>query len=183
MDRVLMFSRIVQDVIWRLLGWLSSALLLGLTLFALLEIVRRYVFGVIFEWGQDAVIFSIVTAVVLSFCVIQVRRGHLVMNAIVLLLHERGLYKTVGFLKVIASAMIALLCGALGVTGWSTLDHALARDLTTYSRLIPLWPVYLLLIIGFLLTSLMAFLQCVEDVTALVRGTGLDAKIEAATDV
>ena len=38
MDRVLMFSRIVQDVIWRLLGWLSSALLLGLTLFALLEI-------------------------------------------------------------------------------------------------------------------------------------------------
>ena len=51
MDRVLMFSRIVQDVIWRLLGWLSWGLLLGLTLFALLEIVRRYVFGVIFEWG------------------------------------------------------------------------------------------------------------------------------------
>ena len=88
MDRVLMFSRIVQDVIWRLLGWLSSALLLGLTLFALLEIVRRYVFGVIFEWGQDAVIVGIVTAVALSFCVTQVRRGHLVMNAIVLLLHE-----------------------------------------------------------------------------------------------
>ena len=41
-----MFSRIVQDVIWRLLGWLLSALLLGLTLFALLKIVRRYVFGV-----------------------------------------------------------------------------------------------------------------------------------------
>ena len=56
-------------------------------------------------------------------------------------------------------------------------------DLTTYSLPIPLWPVYLLLIIGFLLTALVAFLQCVEDVTALVRGTGLDAKIEAATDV
>ncbi|MEC8282726.1 MAG: hypothetical protein VX021_12325 [Pseudomonadota bacterium] len=83
----------------------------------------------------------------------------------------------------IASAMVALLCGALGVTGWSTLDCALARDLTTYSLLIPLWPVYLLLIIGFLLTALVAFWQCVEDVTALVQGTGLDAKIEAATDV
>lgn len=178
-----MFSRIVQDVIWRLLGWLLSALLLGLTLFALLEIVRRHVFRVIFEWGQDAVIVGIVTAVELSFCVTQVRRGHLVMNAIVLLLHERGLHKTVGFLKVIASAMVTLPCGALGVIGWSMLDYALAQDLTTYSLLIPLWPVYLLLIIGFLFTALLAFLQCVEDVTALIRGTSLDAKIEAATDV
>lgn len=183
MDRVLMFSRAVQEVISRLLGWLSSLLLLGLTLFALLEIVRRYIFGVVFEWGQDAVIVGIVTAVALSFCVTQVRRGHLVMNAIVLLLHGRGFYKTVGFLKVVTSAVIALFCGAIGVTGWPTLEYALARELTTYSLLIPLWPVYLLLIIGFLLTALVAFLQFVEDVTALVHGTGLDANMEAATDV
>ena len=57
--------------------------MLILTLFALLEIIRRYIFGLAFEWGQDAVIVGMVSAVAIYFGVTQVRRGHLVMGAII----------------------------------------------------------------------------------------------------
>ena len=100
-------------------------MLLGLTLFALLEIIRRYIFGVVFEWGQEAIIVGIVAAVALYFGVTQIRRGHLVMNAIMQLFHSRGHYKTVGIAKIVVSTIIMLFCGSVGVTGWSTLSLSL----------------------------------------------------------
>ncbi|MDG2286856.1 MAG: hypothetical protein P8N43_15225, partial [Alphaproteobacteria bacterium] len=82
MDRFLATSHQLKEAIHSTLSWVSSALLLVLTLFALLEIVRRYIFGVVFEWGQDAIIVGMVSAVAFYFAVTQVRRGHLVMSAI-----------------------------------------------------------------------------------------------------
>ncbi len=84
MDRFLAFSLRMKEAVHSILGWIASAMLLGLTLFALLEIIRRYIFGVVFEWGQDAIIVGMVAAVACYFGVTQIRRGHLVMNAIVL---------------------------------------------------------------------------------------------------
>ena len=124
-----------------------------------------------------------VAAVALYFGVTQIRRSHLVMNAIVQLLHTRGYLKTVGFLKIIVSAIILIFCAAIGITGWPTLSYALDRDLTTYSLLIPLWPFYLILMFGFLLMALIAFLQLVEDIVAFIRRDYLDAKVEVTTDV
>lgn len=183
MDGFLAFSSWLKETIFKVLGGVSSVMLLLLTLFALLEIVRRYVFGVVFEWGQDAIIVGMVAAVAFYFCVTQVRRSHLVMNAIIQLLHSRGHLKAVGIAKIAVSVGIVLFCGAVGVTGWPTLSYAWARDLSTYSLLIPLWPFYLILMIGFLLMAFVAFLQAVEDVVSFARGEYLDAEIEITTDV
>ncbi len=183
MDGFLAFSQRVKNVIHSLLGWVGSAMLLLLTLFALLEIVRRYIFGVVFEWGQDAMIVGMVSAVAVYFGVTQIRRSHLVMNAAVQLIHARGFYKTVGILKIFVSAIIVLFCGSIGVTGWATLSYAWNRDLTTYSLLIPLWPFYLILMFGILLMAFVAFLQTVEDIVSFARGEHLDAEIEMTTDV
>ena len=183
MDGFLALSNRVKELIHTVLGWISSAMLLLLTLFALLEIIRRYIFGVVFEWGQDAIIVGMVAAVAFYFCVTQVRRSHLVMNAIVQLLHSRGHLKTVGLLKIIVSVGIVLFCGAVGATGWPTLSYAWARDLSTYSLLIPLWPFYLILMIGFLLMGFVAFLQTIEDIVSFARGEYLDAEVEITTDV
>lgn len=158
-------------------------MLLLLTLFALLEIVRRYVFGVVFEWGQDAIIVGMVSAVAFYFCVTQIRRSHLVMNAVVQLVHARGHHKAVGILKIIVSAIIVLFCGAVGVTGWDTLSYAWERNLTTYSLLIPQWPFYLILMLGFLMTAFVAILQTIEDIISFARGEHLDAELEMTTDV
>ena len=183
MDAFLAFSRRVKQLVDVGLGWVASAMLLLLTLFALLEIVRRYVFGVVFEWGQDAMILGMVSAVAIYFCVTQVRRSHLVMNAVVALLHSRGMFRTVGILKMVVSLTIVVFCGAIGVTGWSTLSYALERDLTSYSLLIPLWPFYLVLMGGFLMMAFVALLQLGEDIIGFVRGEHLTDDIELTTDV
>ena len=183
MDGFLTVSHRVKEAIYSTLGWVSSVLLLILTLFALLEIVRRYIFGVVFEWGQDAIIVGMVSAVAFYFAVTQVRRGHLVMSAIIQLLHARGFYKLVGITKIAVSAIITLFCGAVGITGWSTLSYAWNRDLTTYSLLIPLWPFYLILMFGLLLLAFVALLQTVEDIIGFSREEYLRAEMEMTTDV
>ncbi len=183
MDGFLALSHRAKEAIQLVLGWIGAAMLLLLTLFALLEIVRRYIFGVVFEWGQDAMIVGMVSAVAFYFCVTQVRRSHLVMNAAVQLMHGRGLFRSVGILKIVVSAVIVLFCTAVGITGWSTLSYAWERNLTTYSLLIPLWPFYFILMFGFLLMAFVAFLQTVEDIVSFVRGEHFDAEIEMTTDV
>ena len=85
MDGFLAFSLRMKEAVHSILGWIASAMLLGLTLFALLEIIRRYIFGVVFEWGQDAIIVGMVAAVACYFGVTQIRRGHLAMSAMMLL--------------------------------------------------------------------------------------------------
>ncbi|MBX2878351.1 MAG: TRAP transporter small permease [Granulosicoccus sp.] len=183
METFLAFSQRIKDWIERVVGWISAVMLLILTLFALLEIIRRYVFGVVFEWGQDALIVGMVSAVALYFGVTQIRRSHLVMNAIVQLLHSRGHLKIVGALRIVVSAIIMVFCGAIGITGWPTLSYALDRDLTTYSLLIPLWPFYVILMFGFILMSLIALLQLIEDIISFVRQDYLSTEMEITTDV
>ena len=183
MDAFLAFSTRVKAIVDSVLGTIAAVMLLILTLFALLEIVRRYVFSVVFEWGQDAVIVGMIATVSIYIAVTQIRRSHLVMNAIIQLLHSRGYYRTCGALKIVTSALVSVFCGAIGVTGWPTLTYAFERDLMTYSLLIPLWPFYLILMIGFLLMSFIALLQLGEDIIAFIRKEYLDGEIELITDV
>ena len=86
-------------------------------------------------------------------------------------------------LKILTSAIITVFCLAIGLTGWSTLDYAIERELMTYSLLIPLWPFYLILMIGFCLMGFVAFLQLIEDIISLKRENYLDEQIELTTDV
>lgn len=183
MDAFLAFSQKTKDWIERFIGLVSAVMLLILTLFALLEIIRRYIFGSVFEWSQDAIIVGMVSAVALYFGIIQIRRSHLVMNAITQLLYNRGFFKTVGVLQILVSAVVVVFCMAIGITGWPTLDYAIQRNLTTYSLLIPLWPFYLILMFGFLLMSLVAILQLIEDIISYARKGYLDAEIETTIDV
>ena len=183
MDGFLAFSQRVKELVHSVLGWIASAMMLVLTLFALLEIIRRYLFGLVFEWGQDAIIVGMVSAVAIYFGVTQIRRGHLVMSAIVQVLHSRGHHKAVGIARILVSGIVVAFCGAIGVTGWPTLSYALDRDLTTYSLLIPLWPFYLILMFGFLLMAFIAFLQLIEDIISFKRREYLNADLEVTTDV
>ena len=183
MDTFLTFSHRVKNAIQLVLGGIASALLLILTLFTLLEIIRRYIFSVVFEWGQDAIIVGMIAAVAFYICVTQTRRSHLVMTAVVQVFHARGHYRVVGLLRIVVSAIVALFCGSLGITGWSTLSYALDKDTSTYSLLIPLWPFYLILMLGFGLMAFIAFLQTIEDIISYVRGEHLDGEIEIITDI
>ena len=183
MDTFLNFSKRVKDLIDVTLGGVSAIMLLALTLFVLLEIVRRYVWGVAWEWGNDGTIVGMISAVAFYFVVTQVRRGHLVMNAIIQLIYARGHFKAVVISKIVVSALIMIFCGSIGATGWRTVDYAWVRDLQTYSLLIPLWPFYLIMMLRFILMAFVSFLQIIEDIISLMRGEYLEAEMEATTDV
>ena len=49
------------------LQYLSALLLVSLTLLALVEVIRRYILGVSFEWQQDLVTFGILSGIFLFF--------------------------------------------------------------------------------------------------------------------
>ena len=100
MDNFYKISNNIQSSITAILGRCSALLMIAVTLFALAEIIRRYVFGVVFEWGQDAVIYMMVSSVAFYICVTQINRNHLVMSAVLQLLNAKGFHRTVGFCKV-----------------------------------------------------------------------------------
>src|SRR3546814_5177451 len=77
-DRTYRIVRFVLD--WGV-GYGAAIVLLGATCFAISEIIRRYLFGVVFHWGQDAVTYLIAGSVFLFFAVTQARRSHLAMTA------------------------------------------------------------------------------------------------------
>lgn len=183
MDGFLAFSRIVKNAIQLVFGTIAALALLGLTVFAMVEIIRRYLFGVVFEWGQDAIIVGMVSAVALYMAVTQVRRGHLVMGVIIEVLHARGYYRLVGLTKILVSAIVFVFCATIGITGWPTLTYAIERNLTTYSLVLPQWPFYAILIAGFLSMALIALLQLVEDMISFARGEHLDGNLNMTTDV
>ena len=79
-------SELIKLWIEKILGTLSALFMIGVTLFALAEIFRRYILGVVFEWGQDAVIYATMCSVAFFICVTQIKRGHLVMSAVLQLL-------------------------------------------------------------------------------------------------
>ncbi len=81
MSDFLRISTKIKSVIEYVLGRISSITMIVMVLFALAEIIRRYIFGIVFEWGQDAVIYAMVFSVSLFICVTQINRNHLVMSA------------------------------------------------------------------------------------------------------
>lgn len=183
MEIFLEFSRRIKNLIELILGWTASITLLVTTLFAMFEIVRRYIFGVVFEWGQDALIVGMVSAVSFYFCVTQIRRSHLVMNAAVAAIHARGYFKLVALMNIVVSVSIMVFCGSIAITGWPTLEYAIDKNLSTYSLVIPLWPFFLIMMIGFGLMAFIAFLQMIEDILSYVRGEHLEGEIEFTTDI
>jgi TRAP-type C4-dicarboxylate transport system permease small subunit len=183
MDGFLAFSQRIKMLIGSVLGTVAAVTMMILTGFALLEIVRRYIFGAAYEWGNDALVLGMIGTVSLYFCVTQIRRSHLVMSAVVQLLHARGFFKTVGILQIVVSALVVVFCVTIGVTGWSTLTYSWERDLRSYSLILPLWPFFVTLMVGFLLMGFLAFLQLIEDIISFSRKEHLNREIELVTDV
>ena len=74
MEKAYAAWRAFQD---RFLAPAAAILFVGSTLLALLEVVRRYVLGLSFEWQQDAVTYFILSGVFLYFSISQRRNAHL----------------------------------------------------------------------------------------------------------
>ena len=151
----------------RIVGYLAATVMLGATSLALLEIFRRYVLGVVFHWGQDAVTYFLVSSMFLFFAVTQARRSHLAVTALLVWLKSKGYMRTVLTLRALISLTTLLFSSAFVFWGLPSAVRVMAMGRTTQSMLLPLWPFQYALLAGFGLMALISIFQLYQDVQAL----------------
>ena len=174
--------RAFQD---KVLERVAAALLIGCTLLALLEIFRRYILGVSFEWQADAVTFFILSGVYLYFGVAQ--RSHAHLN--VALLTES--LETIGPRTRRAAEIIRLL--ALIVTfvflllvvwwGVPEIEDSFKYESRTESLAFPMWPFLTVLLTGFAFMAVTIFFQIYRQAWRLAGRNVLEDPAEDAGPV
>ena len=135
----------------KILAPVASAIMLGCTLLALLEVFRRYLLGVSFHWQQDAVTYFVLTAVALYFGISQRRGAHLQVDVFLQAARSIGprTARVVDYIEV-ASVVFAFLfmCGVV----WWGLEEVLDSQQyspRTESLEFPLAPFLWAMLVGF----------------------------------
>ncbi|MEM9139673.1 MAG: TRAP transporter small permease [Pseudomonadota bacterium] len=168
MDAILDRSyRVVRFLLDHVIGNLAILTMFLGTGLAILEVFRRYVFGVVYDWGQDAVTYGIVASVFLYFAVTQARRSHLRVSFVVDALENKGSEKLVLYIRALITAMSLALYTALTAWGIPTIERSMMMERTTLSMVLVIWPFQLALAVTFALMALVSFFQLYQDIRAL----------------
>jgi len=149
--------RAFQD---RILAPAGAVLFVGSTLLALLEVARRYVLGLSFEWQQDAVTFFILSGVFLYFSVSQRKDAHLTVTVLPEVLAVIGprAQRAAEIVKLIALAFACAFLFAVVWWGLPEVEDAVKYESRTESLAFPMWPFLTALLAGFAFMAItMAF--------------------------
>lgn len=176
--------RVVRFILDDLIGNLAVlAMFLGTGL-AIVEVFRRYVFGVVYDWGQDAVTYGIVSSVFLYFAVTQARRSHLRVSFVIDALEQRGKERAVLFIRALLTALSLALYSALATWGIPTIERSMALERTTLSMVLVIWPFQVALAVTFALMALVSFFQLYQDIRALFGKKVFEwAPVEESIDI
>jgi len=167
-----------------IVGYGAAIIMLGGTGLAILEIIRRYVFGSVYNWGQDAVTFFIAGSVFLFFAVTQARRSHLAMTALLETLRDRGYVRTVLALRAFISAVSLAFFATFAWWGTDAVAQTFARGRVTQSMVFYVWPFQLCLAVGFALMAVATIFHLYQDVQALRGKTVFPwAPVEEGLDI
>ena len=153
-------------VLWRafqekILAPVAAAIMLGCTLLALLEVIRRYVFGVSFHWQQDAVTYFILSAVFLYFSIAQRRGSHLTVD---ILLHALRIVgprtrRVMEYIEVAATIFALFFMIAVAWWGWDEVVESQQYAPRTESLELPLTPFLWTLLVSFAFMVITLFFQ------------------------
>ena len=148
MEKAYAAWRAFQD---KVLARVAALLLIGCTLLALLEVGRRYVLGVSFEWQQDAVTFFMLSGVYLYFCVAQRRNAHLAVTVVPEICAVAGpRAKAAGeVVKIVAQGFSLAFLAAVVWWGFPEVEDSLKYESRTESLAFPMWPFLAALLAGF----------------------------------
>ena len=151
----------------RVLGYMAAAVLLGVTVLAVVEIFRRYVAGETFHWGQDAVTYLLVSATFIYFGACQAQRTHLAVTLLPDWLRTTGRVKLALTIQALASLLGLLFVVAVVWWGYPAAERALKLERMTESMIIPLWPFMYMLLVGLGMMGVTLLFQFYRDVMRL----------------
>jgi TRAP-type C4-dicarboxylate transport system permease small subunit len=165
--------RAFQD---RFLAHAAALVLLGTTLLALVEVVRRYVFGFSFEWQADAVTFITLSAVYLFFGISQRRGGHLAVTILTDSLDALGpgAKRAAEVIRLIALVLTLVFLVAVVYWGWPEVADAFEFESRTESLAFPMAPFLVALIVGFIFMAITVFFQIYREYHKLRGRTVLE---------
>jgi TRAP-type C4-dicarboxylate transport system permease small subunit len=145
----------------RVLAPAAALLLVGFTLLALVEVFRRYIVGLSFEWQQDAVTFFILSAVFLYFSVSQRKDAHLQVTLVPELLNLAGPRAKAAavLVKLVALAFSFLFLCMVVWWGLPEVEDALKYESRTESLAFPMWPFLAVLLVSFAFMALTMLFQ------------------------
>ncbi len=169
--------RAFQD---RFLAHAAALVLLGTTLLALIEVVRRYVFGFSYEWQQDAVTFFTISAVYLFFGISQRRGGHLSVTLLVDSLAALGprAQRAAEVLRLVALVLSFVFLVAVVWWGWPEIADAYEFGSRTESLAFPMLPFLVALIVGFTFMAVTVFFQIYREYQKLRGRTVLEEPVD-----
>jgi TRAP-type C4-dicarboxylate transport system permease small subunit len=160
--------------IWRafqdqVLARAAALLLLGCTLLALLEIFRRYILGVSFEWQQDAVTFFILSGVFLYFGISQRHNEHLNVAMLTETLDSLGprARRASEIVKLIALSFSFVFLIAVVWWGVPEVRDSVEYEGRTESLAFPMWPFLAVLLAGFAFMAVTMFFQIYFEIQKL----------------
>jgi len=169
--------RAFQD---RILAPAAALLFVGSTLLALLEVGRRYILGLSFEWQQDAVTFFILSGVFLYFSVSQRREAHLTVTLIPELFNVFGgrWRLAAEFVKLVALIFSCAFMAAVVWWGIPEVEDSIKYEARTESLAFPMWPFLAVLLFSFASMGVTMLFQIYREVHALRGRTVLEEKRE-----
>jgi TRAP-type C4-dicarboxylate transport system permease small subunit len=173
MEKAYAVWRAFQD---RFLAHAAALVLLGATLLALVEVVRRYVFGFSYEWQQDAVTFFTLSAIYLFFGISQRRGGHLSVTLLVESLDAMGprARRAAEVIRLLALVFTFVFLLAVVWWGFPEVEDAFRYESRTESLAFPMAPFLVALIVGFMFMAVSVFFQIYREFHKLRGRTVLE---------
>lgn len=156
------------QVFERALGSLAMVIALGAVAVSLLEIFRRYVLGVVFVWGNDAVVYFMISGIFLYFGVTQAHRNHLIMPVVVDVFIRRQQMKVALAMRVLSLTFTLVFVGSLVFFGFGMVEHTREGSRQTASLTFLLWPFQYVLLVSLLIMAIVVVYQLYRSMTALV---------------
>jgi TRAP-type C4-dicarboxylate transport system permease small subunit len=171
--------RAFQD---RVLAPAAAVLFVGSTLLALLEVGRRYVLGMSFEWQQDAVTFFILSGVFLYFSISQRCEAHLTVTLIPELFSVFGgrWRPAAEMVKLFALVFSCAFMAAVVWWGIPEVEDSIRYEARTESLAFLMWPFLAVLLFSFASMGITMLFQIYREVQMLRGRTVLEEKRQEA---
>lgn len=148
-------------------GTLAALTLVAVTVFAVSEMLTRYVAGHTFEWGQDAVTYLVVSATFLYFGASQAKRAHLAVTALPDCLRSGGRIRAAVAIRAFALLCVVLFVAGFVYWGLPAATRTFRVGTVTESLALPMWPFQYALVVGIAMMGVTALFQLYRDVMRL----------------
>ena len=156
--------RFVGLFVEKIIGNCAALVMFSATGLAIVEIFRRYILGVTFEWGQDAVSYFMISALFVYFAVTQYRRSHLSMKAAIDILNKKGFVRLTLIFRILTTMLTIYIATNFTIWGIPIVERSAMLYRKSQSLILDIWPFQLCLVIGFGLMAVVGIFQLYQDI-------------------